>query len=167
VPFAYYSKLSAAEKRIYRASDAITKVPLPDAVALRATVLELEEALAAEDRRSVERTAHRLANAICEQLGAPPVRVKVLAARPTGSYGELHGLYEPEPLPAKLTVWMRTAAKRRVVAFRSFLRTVVHELLHHLDYEHFGLADSFHTEGFFQRESSVARQLLGLPPPEP
>lgn len=166
MPFAYYSKLSAADKRIYRASDAIAAVPLPDASALRSLVTELEAALAAEDRRGVERIADRLANAICSRLGAPPVRVRVLAARPTGSYGELHGLYEPEPLPAKLTVWMRTAAKRRVVAFRSFLRTIVHELLHHLDYEHFGLADSFHTEGFFQRESSVARQLLGEPAPD-
>jgi len=164
VPFAYYSKLTAAQKRIYRASDAIATVPLPDAAALRPTVVELEQALAADDRRAVERAAHRLANAICEQLGAPPVRVRVLAARPTGSYGELHGLYEPEPLPAKLTVWMRTAAKRRVVAFKSFLRTIVHELLHHLDYEHFRLDDSFHTEGFFQRESSVAKQLLGEAP---
>jgi len=51
-----------------------------------------------------------------------------------------------------------------VVAFKSFLRTIVHELLHHLDYEHFRLDDSFHTEGFFQRESSVARQLLGEAP---
>jgi hypothetical protein len=34
----------------------------------------------------------------------------------------------------------------------------------HLDSELLGLADSFHTEGFSQRESSLLRQLL---PPVP
>jgi hypothetical protein len=35
---------------------------------------------------------------------------------------------------------MRTAAHKRVVAFRTFLRTLLHELCHHLDYEWLGLA---------------------------
>ena len=55
---------------------------------------------------------------------------------------------------------MRTAAKQQVVAFRSFLRTVVHELGHHLDYELYALEESFHTEGFYKRESSLVAALL-------
>jgi hypothetical protein len=55
---------------------------------------------------------------------------------------------------------MRTARHKRVVAFRTFLRTLLHELGHHLDYELLKLADSFHTEGFFQRESSLFRQIV-------
>ena len=51
-----------------------------------------------------------------------------------------------------------------VVKFRTFLRTLLHKLCHHLDYELLGLTDSFHTEGFYQRESSLVRQLL---PPAP
>jgi len=165
VPFPYYQRLSAREKRIYRASDAIERVELPGAAELAGEVEALRGGLAAEDSRAVARAAGVLANGICERLAAPPVRVRVLAARPSDDYGELHGLYEPEPPPARITLWMRTAAKRRVVAFKSFLRTLVHELLHHLDYEVFGLEETFHTEGFFKRESSLARQLLGEPPP--
>jgi len=163
VPFAYYDRLSARHKRIYRASDAIVEVPLPDATALAGEVGALRGALAAEDARAVARASGALANGLCRQLGAPAVRVRVLAARPSDDYGELHGLYEPEPPPARITLWMRTAAKRRVVAFKSFLRTLVHELLHHLDYEVFRFEETFHTEGFFKRESSLARQLLGEP----
>jgi len=163
VPFAYYQRLSARQQKTYRASDAITAVELPGAEALHPLVAELEQRLLAEDRRGVESAARELANELCSRLGAPPVVVRVLAARPSGSYGELHGLYDPEPSPPRVTVWMRTAAKRRVVAFRSFLRTLVHELLHHLDYELFGLEETYHTEGFFRRESSLARQLLGQP----
>jgi hypothetical protein len=164
VPFPYYTKLSARRKKIYRLSDEIEAVPLPRPAELRPLVRELERALTAEDRRAVEGATRRLTAGICDQLGVPKVRVKVLSARPTHSYGELHGLYEPDPPPARLTVWMRTAARHQVVAFRSFLRTLVHELLHHLDYELFQLEETFHTEGFFKRESSLAHQLLGEPP---
>ena len=60
-----------------------------------------------------------------------------------------------------MTLWMRTARQKRIVAFRTFLRTLLHELCHHLDYERLGLADSFHTEGFYKRESSLLQQLVG------
>ncbi|MDH3690664.1 MAG: hypothetical protein OEU36_14540, partial [Gammaproteobacteria bacterium] len=83
-------------------------------------------------------------------------------------WGELHGLYEPaeeNPL-AHITVWMRTAQRRKVVAFRTFLRTLLHEYCHHLDYEHFELEDSFHTEGFYKRESSLFHQLVPIQLPE-
>ena len=97
-------------------------------------------------------------------LGAPPVRVKVLAARPSHDWGEMQGLYEPEEGDvAVITVWMRTAAKKRVVAFKTFLRTVLHEICHHLDYELYRLDESFHTEGFFKRESSLFHQIVGPP----
>jgi hypothetical protein len=54
----------------------------------------------------------------------------------------------------------------RVVAFRTFLRTLVHELGHHLDYRYLKLGGSQHTEGFFRRESSLVRQILGEAPAE-
>jgi hypothetical protein len=76
---------------------------------------------------------------------------------------ELHGLYVPEPeggAAPVIRVWMRTARQGRVVAFRTFLRTLLHEVCHHLDYELLGLDESFHTEGFFRRESSLFRQLV-------
>ncbi|HSM13817.1 MAG TPA: hypothetical protein VLA66_07090 [Thermoanaerobaculia bacterium] len=170
MPFPYYRRLSARRQKIYRRSDAIGEVEIPDAQGLRPLVAELRTALEAEDRRAVERVSQSLALGICERLRVPRIGVKVLAARPSGHWGELHGLYDPERVPPLVTLWMRTAAQRRVVAFRSFLRTLVHELLHHLDYEYFRLEETFHTEGFFRRESSVARQLLGEPataaPPE-
>jgi hypothetical protein len=48
---------------------------------------------------------------------------------------------------------------KRVVAFKTFLRTLLHELCHHLDYELLNLPDSFHTEGFYKRLSSLSHQL--------
>jgi hypothetical protein len=46
------------------------------------------------------------------------------------------------------------------VAFRSLTRTLIHEFCHHLDYEFFRLEETFHTEGFYKRESSLANALF-------
>jgi hypothetical protein len=164
VRFPYYARLTAAQKRTYRASDAIVAVALPDAAALGSAVARLEKALARADRPAVQRASLTIAHGLCTQLGVPEVAVRVLATRPHGDYGELQGLYDPGPDPPLITVWMRTAARHRVVAFRTFLRTLLHEVAHHLDYELYELEETFHTEGFFQRESSLFHQLLGEPP---
>ena len=60
----------------------------------------------------------------------------------------------------RIRVWMRTLRYKRVVAFRTFLRTLLHEVCHHLDYTLLALDDSFHTQGFFNRESSLFKQLV-------
>ena len=162
MPYAYYSRLRASDKAIYRHSDSIETLKLTGSQELRPIVRRLEEALAAEDRNEVELTSRELTNELVEQLAVSPVTVKVLTARPSDDWGELHGLYEePEGRRrARITVWMRTARHKKVVAFRTFLRTVLHEICHHLDYELLELADSFHTEGFFKRESSLFHQLV-------
>jgi hypothetical protein len=162
VRFSYYDRLTPVQRRVYRQSDAITSLRLPGAAALGDTVAALAAALEREDRPAVQAAAQGLFSALTRGFGVPPCRVEVLSARPHGRWGELQGLYTTPAgaRPAKVQLWMRTARQRRVVAFRTFLRTLLHELGHHLDYEHLRLADSFHTEGFYKRESSVFHQLL-------
>ena len=153
MPFAYFARLTRRQQAIYLQSDAITAVPIDDAGRLRPLVRELARALESGDRRLTESAAGRLVGALARALGAPPVRVKVLAARPHAQWGELHGLYETGARrePPLITLWMRTARQKRVVAFRTFLRTLLHELGHNLDYTRLRLDDSFHTQGFYQR----------------
>src|SRR5262249_13059068 len=143
-----------------------TAVPLPDPGALRPRVAALAAALGGEDRAATEAAAQQLVSALAGALRLPPVRVQVLAARPHARWGELHGLYEADPRSGKsprITLWMRTAKQRRVVAFRTFLRTLLHEVGHHFDYAGLALSDSFHTQGFYARESDLFHQLV----PEP
>ena len=59
-----------------------------------------------------------------------------------------------------IQLWMRTARQKRVVAFRIYLRTLLHEVGHHLGYTVLRLPDSYHTEGFYKRESSLFHQLV-------
>ena len=161
--FNYYARLSARNKRIYQASDAIEIISLPDAAVLRPVAARLPEALSTDRRALVEAVCNALAAGMLQQLQTPPVNIRVLAARPSNDYGELHGFYEGVEgrlRVAKITLWMRTAQRKQVVAFRSFLRTLLHELCHHLDYEYLKLDDSFHTQGFYKRESSLFHQLV-------
>jgi len=162
--FAYYDSLSTESRRTYRKSDGILRVALADARAMEPLARAIEAALPMEDRRHVESACQALVDAINAQLETPPVRVRVMERRPADNSGELQGLYEPDEVTggvARITVWMRTARKEQVVKFRTFLRTLLHEVCHHLDYELYGLEETFHTEGFYARESSLLRDLLG------
>jgi hypothetical protein len=164
MPFSYYDRLSARGQAIYRQSSAVEEIRLPRPELLRPFVGALREALAEDRRPVVEAAAGRLVDAISAMLETPPVRVKVLAVRPSRSWGELHGLYPMEDgAPPLIRVWMRTARHRRVVAFRTFVRTLLHEVVHHLDYTLLRLPESYHTEGFFKRESSLFHQLVPVP----
>ncbi|MFQ5994151.1 MAG: hypothetical protein ACE5K1_03580 [Acidiferrobacterales bacterium] len=160
--FAYYRRLSASQKRVYRQSDEVDSIRLLGAPALRPSTSALLKALNNGDRRWTETICQRLADGITRGLNVPPVRVEVLRVRPHDDWGELHGLYSPEEgrQRACVQLWMRTAHHKRIVAFRTFVRTLLHELCHHLDYELLKLADSFHTEGFYKRLSSLFHQLV-------
>lgn len=162
--FAYYDGLSAGSKRTYRRSDALARVPLADPAPLVPLAHAIAPALEAADRAAVERACQALVDGLNARLGTPPVEVKVLERRPSNDAGELQGLYEPDEVTAgaaRITLWMRTARKVQVVKFRTFLRTLVHELCHHFDYELFRLPETFHTQGFYARESTLMKELLG------
>jgi hypothetical protein len=163
VPFAYYNKLSPARQRIYRKSDAIETLGIPPGLALGDAIGAIADGLRREHRASAQSACQGLVDALVEGYRVPAIRVKVLLRRPADDSGELHGLYEPEDEGAKacITLWMRTAQKKQVVAFKTFLRTLIHEVCHHLDYELFALEETFHTEGFYKRESTLVSALLG------
>ena len=162
MPFAYYARLTKKQKRIYDASDAVAEIEIPDAEALPGLARAIESALPEGKRGPVQRASQAFADAITRALGVERTIVRVLARRPSSDESELHGLYvREEGEPPIIRVWMRTAAKEDVVKPRTFVRTLVHEVVHHLDYTHLGLEDSFHTQGFYRRETRLVRQVLG------
>jgi len=164
LPFAYYKRLPGRVRRIYDRSNEVPFVRLPAPESLEPLVMALARALHSAERGATEVAAKRFCDAMTRALRVSGVRVRVLAKRPSHSWGELHGLYEPEEGQKPLiTVWMRTAQRRQVVAFKTFLRTLLHEIGHHLDYELLELEDSLHTEGFYKRESNFFHQLVPDP----
>ena len=161
MPFPYYDNLSAAKKRIYRKSDAIESIPVKSPGAIYPVTMKLKKSLEDNKRRDVAKHASEICRLVCEGLDTEALIVKIRSRRPSSSAEELQGLYErTEGETPVLTVWMKTAAKGQVVAFKSFIRTVLHELCHHIDYTYLDLDDSLHTEGFFKREAFLYKRIV-------
>lgn len=158
---AWYRRLPPPLRRVAADSDRVPVLPLRAGPELCRATVELSAVLAGGRCAPVEVVSQRLADGICRALDVSSVRVQVRARRPHNVRGELHGLYVPVPPPARpeVTLWMLTAKRGDVVKPRTFLRTLLHELCHHFDYTWLRLRESLHTQGFYQRESSLLAAL--------
>ncbi len=165
MPLPYYARLSRRDQAIYRQSVALPPPRIQADAELAAATDALEFALDGGRRAQVRKAAQALFDLLCARLEVPRVKLSIRERRPSSEDSELHGLYERvEDETPVITAWMRTGSNAKIVKFRTFLRTLLHELVHHLDYDLYALADSFHTEGFFKRESVLMRALR---PPKP
>ena len=164
----YFYRLSARAQRVWLKSDSIDRYELvPDAPTFRLTTAVMA-AVPSGDSLLIERAAQALTDQICALMAVHGVRVEVRGVRPHNTRGELHGIFYPRgpsagPGAPLIILWMRTAQRHDVVKPKTFLRTLMHELGHYLDYALLRLDDSFHTAGFFRRESFLVRILC---PPE-
>ena len=93
MPFAYYRRLNRTQQRVYQRSDEIAAIRLPAIPALDCLVDGVAQALVRDDRRIVEEACQGLASALAKSFRIAPVRVEVLATRPSRRWGELHGIY--------------------------------------------------------------------------
>ncbi|MGH7916591.1 MAG: hypothetical protein ACREQE_03915 [Candidatus Binataceae bacterium] len=169
----YFYRLSARAQSVYLRSNNIERFELTPGRAACAMLTALMNALEEGAPAVVERGAQILVSELCRGLGVRPVRVEVRGVRPRNGYSELHGIFYPrgparrvaagrttmaaEPL---IVLWMRTARRHDVVKPKTFVRTLMHELAHYLDSTLLKLGDSYHTAGFFKRESYLVRMLF-------
>jgi hypothetical protein len=166
---AYFYRLPARAQRVWLKSDAIDRFELVPDAATFSLAGALIDALTTGAPFVIERAAQALADQICRLTAVRGVRVEVRGVRPHNTRGELHGIFYPRgpssrPGAPLIILWMRTARRHDVVKPKTFVRTLMHELGHYLDYALFRLEDSFHTTGFFRRESFLVRLLF---PPQP
>ena len=146
-------------------SDRLRELALPDDRRLRELARAIEEALTDESRAACARACTAFVEEAARIFDIPPPEIKVLAARPQRVYSdgtvELYGDYNPET--QRLRVWMRTAVKKKVTSYGTFLSTLVHEFCHHLDMVLFGFEDSPHTRGFYERTACLYHHARGTP----
>jgi hypothetical protein len=168
----YFYRLSARAQRVWLKSDSIDRFELlPDAATFSLTAA-LIAALRSGAPLTIERAAQALADQICRLLTVRTVRIEVRGVRPHNTRGELHGIFyphgpSPRPGAPLIILWMRTAQRHDVVKPKTFLRTLMHELGHYLDYALLRLDESYHTAGFFRRESFLVRILFPAEPLSP
>jgi hypothetical protein len=149
----------------FQESDWLTRLDLPDDECLPEIAKSIESAMKTEEIAGVRRACSEFLKAASQFYGVPECNVRVLAARPLRTREqwttELFGDYTPETMVVR--VWMRTAVRKEITSFGTFLSTFCHEFCHHLDYKKFGFADSWHTRGFYERAAVLYHHARGTP----
>jgi hypothetical protein len=146
-------------------SDLLQTLPLPNTDELTTVAGAIAIAIKAGDVKQVSRSCDEFLIAASEFYRVASCTVRVFAARPLRvrerSRVELFGDYHADT--KAIRVWMRTAIRKDLTSFGTFLSTLCHEFCHHLDLHRFGFCDSWHTRGFYQRAAVLYHHATGTP----
>ena len=147
-------------------SDENRALDVPPDDRLKAPCASLEAALKAGTIPPVRVLCEKFLNNAADFYKVKRIPIRVLAARPVrsreGGWGyELFGDYHPDT--TLIRVWMRTAVRKQVTSYGTFLSTLCHEFCHHLDYKLFGYRDTWHTRGFYERAALLYHHARGTP----
>lgn len=149
----------------FELSDQTRSLELPTDGELQRIAAAIETAMREEKPAEVSRRCGLFLSYAADFYKVAPCPVRVLAARPLRvrehSTTELFGDYHPSTMAIR--VWMRTAVRKEVTSFGTFLSTLCHEFCHHLDFQRFGFRDSWHTRGFYERTAALYHYARGTP----
>jgi hypothetical protein len=146
-------------------SDRTVTLTLPEKSALEPLAHFIELAMNNNDKAQAHAACMKLLESLSQFYEVPICPIRVLAARPLhvreNWSSELFGDYDPSTMAIR--VWMRTAIKKNVTSFGTFLSTLLHEYCHHLDFHLFHFPDSWHTRGFYERAAALYHHARGTP----
>jgi hypothetical protein len=152
--------------KLFLNSDRLEILPLPPDGTLAALASKIETAMKAGRAAEVRVASDEFLQSASDFYQVPNCPLRVLAARPLRvreySTTELFGDYHPTT--KAIRVWMRTAVRKNVTSFGTFLSTLCHEFCHHLDFHRFGFRDSWHTRGFYGRAAILYHHARGTSP---
>jgi hypothetical protein len=152
-------------RELFALSDRTKALALPPDSQLITLGHSVQAAMQTGAPTEVARACSAFLSAASEFYKVPKCTVRVLAARPLRvrdySTTELFGDYHPSDL--LIRVWMRTAIRKDVTSFGTFLSTLCHEFCHHLDFQRFKFRDSWHTRGFYERTAALYHHARATP----
>lgn len=116
-----------------------------------------------------EDAAQRLVDHVCGQMGIPSVEVRVMESRSphtTDRNGFLRSRKGGDYAHAdgggvRIVLWNLTPMRGSRISGKTFLRTLCHELTHHIDVVGLGIETSPHTAGFYARTNELSDILAG------
>jgi hypothetical protein len=150
----------------FRESDRVKTLDLPGDTRLSDIARNIESAMKVGQTSAVRTACADFLKTASHFYQVPECGIRVLAARPLRTREhwttELFGDYAPETMLVR--VWMRTAVRKEVTSFGTFLSTLCHEFCHHLDFKKFCFADSWHTRGFYERAAVLYHHAPLTPP---
>lgn len=152
-------------RQFFLESDRLRSIVLPADGRLHRIAQAIESAMELGSMGDVRRHSAEFVATVSDFYRVPKGDVQILAARPLrtrrGWRTELFGDYHPTTM--LIRVWMRTAVKKKITSFGTFLNTLCHEFCHHLDFHQFKFRDSWHTRGFYERAAILYHHARGTP----
>jgi len=150
----------------FRESDRLTSFALPPDPELARSAQIIESVMKEGSRAEVAQACAEFLRAVASFYGVRHPEVRALDARPLrvregGLQIELFGDYSLRD--ARIRIWTRTAVRKQVTSFGTFLSTLCHEFCHHLDCQKFGFSQSPHTRGFYERTALLYHHARGTP----
>ncbi len=150
----------------YRQSESLTSVDLPPHPGFSHLAQIIESVMREGTPAEVGHACADFLAAAASFYAVSAPEVRALAARPLrvregGSQTELFGDYSLAD--ARIRIWTRTAVRKHVTSFGTFLSTLCHEFCHHLDCRKFGFKRSPHTRGFYERAALLYHHARGTP----
>ena len=150
----------------FRESEQLKGIELPVHAALSELARSIESVMKEGTRAQVGQACAAFLTATAAFYGVAPPEIRALAARPLrvregGWATELFGDYSLSD--ARIRIWTRTAVRKQVTSFGTFLSTLCHEFCHHLDCQKFGFTRSPHTRGFYERAAMLYHHARGTP----
>jgi hypothetical protein len=125
-----------ADRAGYLESDRIRTLDLPQNCGLPTIANSIESAMKAGKTADVRRACAEFLAETLKFYQTPSCDIRVLAARPLRVREnwtiELFRDYHPETMLIRL--WMRTAVRKEITSFGTFLNTLCHKFCHHLDF---------------------------------
>lgn len=153
------------DRAAFITSDRMRTLDLPASGALPLISEAIERAMKSDKPADFRRACAEFLRAAADFYDVPACDIRVLAARPLrvrrNCTTELFGDYHPDTMLVR--VWMRTAVRKEVTSFGTFLSTLCHEFCHHLDFKRFGFRNSWHTRGFYERTATLYHHMRGTP----
>jgi hypothetical protein len=148
-------------RQFFAESDRLNTLRLPQDDTLRRIASAIEATMKTGRTKEVVRASGEFLDSAADFYLVKHRDVRVLAARPLRvrerSTIELFGDYNPKAI--LIRVWMKTAMRKKVTSFGTFLSTLCHEFCHHLDFQRF--PDSWHTRGFYERTATLYHHARG------
>jgi hypothetical protein len=150
----------------FHASDRLLTLEVPADDRLRRPAKSIEAALKADRRSELKAACTEFLRMAADFYSVPTPEIRVLTARPIrvreGRWAtELFGDYAPAT--GMIRNWMRTAVRKEVTSFGTFLSTLCHEFCHHLDFQRYKFTGSYHTRGFYQRAGMLYHHARNTP----
>lgn len=128
---------------------------------------EFSTLLKAETLADRKKASQNLIDYLSNKYGIESVPVRVLdrvqdhSTRNGRLASKVYGKYTriPGVSAVSIIIFNKTAVKKQTVSIKTFVNTLLHEFMHHYDYEVLKLSDSLHTAGFYKRISDLTNKL--------